>query len=95
MFVGTQNMYDIKRFLYKNKGMVIPFSKIGEHSVLKINNFLIHKALKTLHSKNYLEKIGNWQHAWYFLTEEGDKKLKEEVGLPNEKLEEEREEIKN
>lgn len=95
MFVGCKETYAIKRFLHLNKGIVMPFSKLGVHEKLNINNYLIHKALRTLESKEYVEKIGNWQHAWYFVTEEGDRKLREEVALPNEGREEEKQEIKN
>lgn len=95
MFVGSKDTYAIKRFLHLNKGIVIPFCKQGMHEKLNIDNYLVHKALKTLTSNEYLHKIGNWQHAWYFVTEEGDRKLREEVGLPNEGREEEQQEIKN
>lgn len=95
MFVSCKDTYAIKRFLHLNKGIVVPFTRQGCHPKLNINNYLVEKALKTLVSKEYLTKIGNWQHAWYFVTEEGDRKLREEVGLPNEGREEEQQEIKN
>lgn len=95
MFVASKDTYTVKRFLHLNKGIVVPFSTQGTNEKLNINNYMLHKALKTLESKEYVSKIGNWQHAWYFVTEEGDKKLREEVGLPNEGREEEQLEIKN
>jgi predicted transcriptional regulator len=67
-----------------NKGMVVPFSKRGVNDSLGIENGVVHSALKTLLSKGYLTKIGNWQHAWYYVTEDGDMILREEVGLPEE-----------
>lgn len=95
MFAGSKDMYAVKRFLNLNKGIVMPFSKQGTHEKLEISNYIVHKTLRTLMSKEYLYKIGNWQHAWYFVTEEGDRKLREEVGLPNEGRQEEQQEIKN
>lgn len=95
MYVLNRDAYAIKRFLHVNKGIVVPFSKIGVHQTLKIDMVLVHKYLKTLASKQYLTKIGNWQHAWYFVTEEGEKMLREQVGLPEEGLAEEQLEIKN
>ena len=95
MFVGSADTYTVKRFLHLNKGIVVPFCKQGTNEKLGVNTYLLHKALKTLESKEYISKIGNWQHAWYFVTEEGDKKLRDEVGLPNEGREEEQQEIKN
>lgn len=95
MYVLNRDAYAIKRFLHINKGIVVPFSKTGVHQTLKIDMVLVHKYLKTLVSKQYLMKIGNWQHAWLFLTEMGEKALKEQVGLPEEGLAEEQLEIKN
>lgn len=95
MHVLNRNAHAIKRFLHLNKGIVVPFSKLGVHQELKIEMILVHRYLKTLTSKNYLAKYGNWQHAWYFVTEEGDKKLREEVGLPSECRDAEALEIKN
>ncbi|KAI5168744.1 hypothetical protein PAEPH01_0382 [Pancytospora epiphaga] len=95
MFVGSKDMYTVKRFLLQNKGLVMPFSKQGVHDKLNIENVYVHKALRTLESKEYVSKVGNWQHAWYFVTEEGDRMLHDEVGLPNEGREKERQEIKN
>ncbi|ELA42176.1 uncharacterized protein VICG_00819 [Vittaforma corneae ATCC 50505] len=80
--VVNRDTYAIKRFLFQNKGIVVPFSKLGVHPVLKIEMAKLNKCLKTLVSKKYVEKIGNWQHAWYFVTEDGQKKLKEEVEKP-------------
>lgn len=95
MYVLNRDAYAIKRFLHVNKGIVVPFSKLGVHQALKIDMVLVHKYLKTLASKQYLMKIGNWQHAWYFVTEEGEKMLREQVGLPEEGMAEEQLEIKN
>ena len=95
MFVSSADTYAIKRFLHRNKGLVVPFCKVGAHPILNINNYMVQKAMRTLASKKYVEKVGNWQHAWYFVTEDGEKLLKEEVGLPNESRDEERQEIKN
>lgn len=91
----NKEMYTLKRFLHTNKGIVMPFSTRGVHEKLEISNDILHRALKKLAFEKYVEKHGNWQHAWYFVTEDGDKKLKEEVGLPNEGLEEEQQAIKN
>lgn len=91
MFVKNREMYAVKRYLLKNKGMVMPFSKEGTHETLGISNFIVHKALRTLASKGYLEQHGAWQHVWFFVTEEGNENLNEEVGLdeemPNNELE--------
>lgn len=95
MVVLNKEMYALKRFLHLNKGIVVPFSRRGTHETLQISNDTIHRALRDLSFKEYVTKIGNWQHAWYFVTEEGDKKLKEEVSLPNEGRAEEQQEIKN
>ncbi|KAI4292866.1 hypothetical protein PAPHI01_2140 [Pancytospora philotis] len=94
MFVKFGEMHCLKRFLNVHKGIVMPFSKLGEHPELRVRNELVHKALKTLESKKYVTKIGNWQHAWYFVTEEGDRMLREEVSLPTEERQDEQE-IKN
>ena len=95
MHILNRDAHSIKRFLHLNKGIVVPFNKLGVHSELKIEMLLVHKYLKTLTSRNYVTKYGNWQHAWYFVTEEGDKKLREEVGLPSECRDAEALEIKN
>jgi len=95
MFVSTKDMYTIKRFLHINKGVVAPFKKNTVNPIFGIENVYVLKALKTLVSTEYVMKIGNWQHGWYFVTEEGEKKLKEEVGLPDEKRQEEMAAIKN
>lgn len=92
MLVLNRDAYAIKRFLFSNKGIVVPFSKLGVHPELKLEMTTVHTYLKTLASKNYLQKIGNWQHAWFFVTEEGFKKLKEEVEKPEE---DRKEELKN
>ncbi|KAL6121171.1 hypothetical protein NUSPORA_01948 [Nucleospora cyclopteri] len=89
MFVKNREMYKVKQFLLEKKGMVIPFKKLGIHPKLEITNYMVHKALRTLESKKYVTKYGAWQHAWFFVTPEGDKMLREEVGLPEEKREEE------
>ena len=95
MFVSSAVAYDVKRYLHRNKGIVVPFKPNDMNPVFSVTNYMVHKALRTLASKNYVEKIGNWQHAWYFVTEDGEKMLRTEVGLPNESREEERQEIKN
>lgn len=87
--VVNRDTHSIKRFLFTNKGIVVPFSKQGVHPDLKIEMIVLAKCLKTLASKKYVEKIGNWQHAWYFVTEEGYKRLKEEVEMPDEEKKEE------
>lgn len=93
--VVNRDIHAIKRFLFQNKGIVVPFSKLGVHPVLKIEMMKVNKCLKTLASKKYVEKIGNWQHAWYFVTEDGYKNLKEEVEKPNEGSKEEFRDIKH
>ncbi|OQS53809.1 hypothetical protein EHP00_1631 [Ecytonucleospora hepatopenaei] len=80
VFVKNKEMYLIKKFLLENKGMVIGFSKLHTNDKVPLSNYIVHKALRTLTSKGYLEKHGAWQHAWYFVTEEGHSKLEEEVG---------------
>lgn len=87
MFVKNREMFIVKRFLFQNKGICMPFNTLGEHKELGISNYLVTKALKTLTSKGYLEKTGVWQHAWYFVTVEGNKMLEAEVGLPEENME--------
>ncbi|KAM0679922.1 hypothetical protein GINT2_001863 [Glugoides intestinalis] len=84
MRVLNREQYAIKRFLFQNKGIVLPFSKLGVHPELKLELLVINSCIKTLVSANYLEKFGNWQHAWYFVTEEGYKRLKDEVEIPGE-----------
>ncbi|KAI5149517.1 small subunit ribosomal protein S10e [Enteropsectra breve] len=94
MFVGGDDMLTIKRFLHLNAGIVVSFKKSIMNPDLNIKNEIVIKALKTLTSKQYLDKMGNWQHGWYFVTPEGRERLKKEVQLPNEKREEELLEIK-
>lgn len=86
VFVKNREMYLVKRFLLENKGICINFNKLGANNVLDLSNYIIHKALKTLESKGYLEKYGAWQHAWYFVTPDGNNKLEEEVGNPDETI---------
>jgi len=93
--VLNKTTHDVKRFLFLNKGIVMPFSKLGVHPQLNMEMERVHKCLKTLKSQNYIEKLGNWQHAWFFVTEEGYKMLKEEVGRPNEEKKEESQDIKH
>lgn len=95
MFVKTREMYAVKRFLLYRKGIVIPMEARGEHQELGIGHDVLRHALKQLCTKNYLTRLGNWQHLWFFVTKEGAQWLKNEVGLPEEGLKEEQLEIKN
>lgn len=95
MKVSNAEVYAFKRFLYKNKGIVVPMSTRGAHPKLQIPFLTIKTMLKTFVSKGILEKYGNWQHVWYFLTEEGEKLLKDTVELPEELFAQEQLEIKN
>ncbi|ORD93973.1 hypothetical protein ECANGB1_1303 [Enterospora canceri] len=81
MFLRNSQMYAIKRFLYQNKGIVVPFGKQGMHPTLRMKNCVVHKGLRTLSSKAYLEKHAAWQHAWFLVTTEGYARLRDEVGL--------------
>lgn len=87
--------YDIKRFLFVNKGIVMPFSKLGVHQQLNMENERVYKCLKTLVSQKYVEKVGNWQHAWFFVTEDGYKRLREEVEKPNDGKKDDQENTKH
>lgn len=80
MHVLNKDMNKVKTFLLKNRGIVVPFSTRGVHAKLELDIYMLHKALKTLCSTGYCEKVGAWQHAWYFVTNEGMDKLMNELG---------------
>lgn len=88
-------LFNIKRFLHLNKGLVLEFDKTKFHRGLGLSNEIIHSVLKTLSSLNYVKKYGNWRHAWYAVTEDGEKMLKEEVARPDDGQEAEDREIKH
>ncbi len=95
MKVSNTQVYAFKRFLFTNKAIVIPMNERGIHPELKIDYLVLKALLKTYVSKGYIAKIGNWQHIWYPVTEEGEIKLKDEVELPAEFIAQEQLEIKN
>lgn len=95
MKVSNADVYAFKRFLYQNKAIVVQMDSRGVHPELKIEYLVIRTLLKKYVSKGYLSQIGNWQHIWYPVTEEGESKLKEEVELPEEFTAQEQLEIKN
>lgn len=95
MKVTNAEVYAFKRFLYQNKGIVVPMSTRGDHPKLLIPYIKIKAITKTFVSKGLLNKFGNWQHVWYFVSEEGEKHLKDTVELPERLCAQEQLEIKN
>ncbi|OXB51164.1 UNVERIFIED_CONTAM: hypothetical protein H355_009251, partial [Colinus virginianus] len=57
-------------------------AKLERHPEIPVPNLHVMMTLRSLHTKKYTEEKFNWQHHYYFLTNEGIEYLREYLHLP-------------
>lgn len=56
--------------------------KIERHPEVSVPNLHVMMTLRSLHTKKFVEEKFNWQHHYYFLTNEGIEYLRTYLHLP-------------
>lgn len=88
MFIPTNENYDILRYIQQEGCLLIKEDKIGTHPELGIKNLKVMSVATSLTSRGYLKRIFVWRHAYYTVTFEGAQKLRQDLCIEGDLLQE-------
>lgn len=81
--IPKKNRKQIYEYLFKEGVIVVQKNaKLERHPEIPVPNLHVMMTLRSLHTKKYTEEKFNWQHHYYFLTNEGIEYLRDYLHLP-------------
>lgn len=82
MIIPTQEIRAVREFLFKHGCIVVEDNKTLEnHKHVGVSNLKVMKILRSMLSKELVDKVFVWRHAYYTLTDEGISWLRNKLYL--------------